>query len=173
MPPLLVSWSTVMRRPIRQLVSSLTTFLVIFATGGVLQAANTNLPVTATVITKNVCKFRSSSFIDFGNLDPSNPVNVTKSTTITFRCQGSTPLAAYVMSDDDGLHESGPNANRMQHTTVPTEYLPYSLSLSPNSGLAPKLVDQTLTVTGTVLGLDYQNAYLGSYSDTVVITLTP
>jgi hypothetical protein len=61
----------------------------------------------------------------------------------------------------------------MRHTTITTEYLPYSLTLNPTSGTVPKNTDQTLTITGKVKGVDYQDALAGSYSDTVVISIAP
>jgi hypothetical protein len=61
----------------------------------------------------------------------------------------------------------------MRHTTITTEYLPYSLTLNPISGTVPKNTDQTLTITGTVKGVDYQDALAGSYSDTAVISIAP
>jgi len=76
-------------------------------------------------------------------------------------------------TDDDGLNESGLNANRMRHTTILTEYLPYSFTLSPTSGTVPKNTDQTLTISGTVLGVNYQDASVGAYSDTVIISIAP
>jgi spore coat protein U-like protein len=138
-------------------------------------AAETNLiTVTATVISKSQCKFNTSaSNIDFGNLDPANPVDKTVNTTITFRCGGSAPNATFLISDDDGLYETGSNANRMRHSTNSAEYLPYTLTLSPVSGTVPKNSDQTLTITGKVKGSDYEDAIAGSFSDSVVISINP
>jgi spore coat protein U-like protein len=130
--------------------------------------------VSATVVSKNQCKFNSATAaLAFGNLDAANPTNKTVNTSITFRCMGSSPMATFFMSDDDGLYETGPNANRMRHTTIGTEYIPYLFSLSPPSGTVPKNTVQALTITGTVNGVDYENAATGTYSDTVVITLNP
>lgn len=130
--------------------------------------------VSATVLSKNQCKFSSATAaLAFGNLDPANPVNKTVNTSITFRCMGSSPIATFFISDNDGLHETGPNANRMRHTTLPTEYIPYAFSLNPTSGTIPKNTYHTLTITGTVNGTDYANAATGTYADTVVITLVP
>lgn len=137
-------------------------------------ADNSIVSVTATVLSKSQCKFNSAtSTLNFGNLDPANPIDVNATTTVIFRCGGSAPNATFFMTDDDGLYETGLNANRMRHTTVLTEFIPYSLTLNPTSGTVPKNVNQTLTISGTVLGVNYQNAYAGSYSDTVVISIEP
>ena len=133
-----------------------------------------SLAVSASILSKSNCKFSSaSSALSFGNLDPGNPVDVIVSTTIGFRCMGSAPVATYLITDDDGMHDILPDGNRMRHTALPARFLPYQMTLNPVSGSVPKNVPQTLTVTGTVRGVDYQNAFAGDYADSVVITLEP
>ena len=61
----------------------------------------------------------------------------------------------------------------MRHATVPAEYLPYSLGLSPASGSIEKGVTGTLTLTGTITPADVAGAIAGSFSDTVTLTLQP
>ena len=137
-------------------------------------ASGINFTASAVVLSKNQCRFLSNNFtLDFGNLDPTTGANVNAVATVDFRCQGSAPIASYAISDDDGLHETGLNANRMQHSVNAAEYIPYSLSMNPLTGNAPKNVNQTLTVTGTINGPDYQFAILGAYVDTVVISILP
>jgi len=138
-------------------------------------AAGTNtLTVAATIISKNVCKFKSgAATLNFGALDPGGTTDVSTSTTMQFVCNGSSSVAAFVFTSNDGLYETGPGANRMINTTVSTEYLPYTLALSPQSGTVPKGVTTTLTITGTVTSPNYRSAYAGNYSDTVVISLNP
>ena len=135
---------------------------------------NNVLSVTATVISKSNCKFSTgTSSLNFGTLDPGNPSDSTVNTAVTFRCAGSAPIATYAIGHDSGLYETGVNAPRMRHATIPTEYLPYTLTLNPSSGSAPRNVNQTLTISGTVQGAVFQNAYAGDYADTVVISITP
>ena len=149
--------------------------LSIFITTSIGYASDSNIvSVTATVLSRSQCRFNSNTAaLNFANLDPANPVDRTVNTSITFRCGGSAPSATFSITDDDGLYEVGSGRNRMRHTTTFTEYLPYSLALSPTSGTVPKNTDQTVTVTGTVRGVDYQNAATGNYSDSVVITIEP
>jgi spore coat protein U-like protein len=157
-------------------LSSATCLLLFLTVAGipVADAATSTLTVGATVISKNNCRFRSGpATLNFGNLDPGNAIDITQTASMQFRCQGSAPMATFAFATDDGLYETGPGANRMRNTTTVTEYLPYSLSLSPASGTVPKGVEQTLTVTGTVTSSNYRSAYAGNYSDTVVISLTP
>jgi hypothetical protein len=152
--------------------------IILILNAALLQAVHatdmSTVTVSATVVSKSNCKFRSATAaLNFGSLDPSNPVNKSVNTSINFRCAGSAPIATFFISDDDGLYETGPNANRMRHTTINTEYIPYTFTLNPISGTVPKNSDQTLTISGTVNGTDYQNAATGTHSDTVVITLAP
>lgn len=150
--------------------------LLIFTTADIGYAADSNVvSVTATVISRGNCTFRSkTAALDFGTLDPANPTDISVNTTIIYRCQaqGNRPIT-FAITEDDGLYETGPNAPRMRHTTQLTEYLAYGLTLTPTSGTVPKTVEFPLTVTGTVRGVDYQDARIGNYSDTVVITIEP
>jgi len=137
-------------------------------------ADSNTVSVTAVILSKSQCKFNSkTSTLNFGSLDPVNPVDKTVDTTIKFRCGGSASNATFFISDDDGLYETKPDANRMRHTTNTAEFLPYTLTLNPVSGTVPRNTDQTLTITGTVKGIDYQDALVGSFSDRVVISINP
>jgi len=141
---------------------------------GTLYAADQTITVSAVVLSKSICKFSTAtSALAFGTLDPGNPVDVTVSTTIGFRCMGSAPVATFLITDDDGLQETAPDRNRMRHGSLPAAYLPYGMTLSPTTATVPKNAPQILTVTGTVLGADYRNAAWGNYTDTVVISINP
>lgn len=133
------------------------------------------LILSGTAYAAVACRFSSrNAALNFGLLDPANPVDVNANTTIVVRCGGSDPDITFFLDDDDGLYEAGPDLNRMRNTVVTTEYLPYTLSFNPPSGTTiPRNVNVTVTISGTVTGLDYRNAYIGSYSDTVVISITP
>jgi hypothetical protein len=151
--------------------------LSIFMTASIGYAADSSsVSVTATVISNGSCSFTThTAALNFGNLDPSNPVDVNATTSVLFRCfRWFIFPVTYFIGDDDGLYETGPNANRMRHTSVTTEYLPYNFALSPQSGtITGNWANYTLTITGTVRGVDYQNAAMGNYSDRVVISIEP
>jgi spore coat protein U-like protein len=128
--------------------------------------ANT-LTVTAVVISKNQCKFQSGpATLNFGTLNPANPVDVTGTTNVQIVCNGSDPTAVFDITGNGGLY-----GNKMRNTNYPAYYLPYTLNSS--SGSAPKGVTVNVTLSGKVLGTDYENAYVGNYSDTVTLTLSP
>lgn len=150
-------------------------FFSLIAANTCYAGSTSTVSVSAVVLSKGNCKFRSNTAaLGFGSLDPGNPVDRTVNTTLIFRCQANgNNLITFSITDDSGLYETGPNAPRMRNTTYTTQYLPYTLTLNPTSGSVPKTVDQTLTVTGTVKGVDYQNALTGNYSDTVTISIDP
>lgn len=130
--------------------------------------------VSATVLSKSNCKFRTSAAaLPFGTLDAALSSDRVVSATLDFRCQGSAPIASFMFSSDDGLNEFGPNRPRMKHATDSNEYLPYSLGLSPATGTIGKGVTGTLTLTGTVTPADVAASIAGSFSDTVTLTLLP
>lgn len=139
-------------------------------------AGNNILAVSATIVSSHNCRFNTnSSSLVFGTLDPASPVDRTANTSVTFRCTGGGPPApaTFFIKHDSGLHSEAPGSPRMRHATVTTEYLPYSLTLNPTTGTVPRNTNQTLTISGTVAGSDFQGAYAGSYTDTVVLSITP
>jgi spore coat protein U-like protein len=138
---------------------------------GVAFAADTNtVTVTANVV--GTCRFNSAtSTLAFGSLDPGVGGDVNASASTTFWC---TKNASYAITDDDGLYETGPNANRMQHATTLTEYIPYTFSYNPTSGTGDGRTSPiTLNISGTVTFANYENAAAGDYADTVVLSITP
>lgn len=133
------------------------------------------LTVSAVVLSRSNCRFVNGPpmNLNFGALDPANPVDVTRSATVDYVCRGSAPIAMFAFQDDGGRYETGPGARRMRHASLAADFLPYSLTYSPQSGNVPRNVRRTLTVTGTVNGSDYTGLAAGNYSDTVVISILP
>src|SRR3989304_5529941 len=142
---------------------------LVLGLGRAAMAADSNtVTVTANVV--GTCKFNSAtSTLAFGGLDPSSGSDVNASTSTTFWC---TKNATYSVTDDDGLYETGANANRMRHATTLTEYVPYSFSYNPTTGSGLGRTSRiTLTIDGTVTFANYQNAAAGDYADTVVVSI--
>lgn len=138
-----------------------------------LAAGTAAVSVTATVLSKSVCRFDSKSLaLNFGNVDPGSPTDATATATIGFRCGGSAPIATFAIVPDVGLHGTG-GFPRMQNGTIPSEFLPYFIALNPATGNVPKNTNQTLTITGTIRKSDFQDAYAGTYTDTVVLLILP
>jgi len=133
------------------------------------------LSVSAVVLSKSNCRFSSNAAIalDFGSIDPSSGTNATATATSGFSCAGSADLASFSITASDGLHAIGAGARRMRHASALTEYMAYSLSLTPTGGTVPKNDVTTLTITGIITPGAFGSALAGAYSDTVAITLNP
>jgi spore coat protein U-like protein len=137
-------------------------------------AQDSTISVSAVVLSDNFCTFRThAASLNFGNLDPANPVDRTLSTSVQFRCGGRDTWATFSISDNDGLYSTGPDAPRMRRTAAPIAYLPYSLDLDPITATVRRRTWQTLTISATVRGVDYQDAAMGNYRDTVAISIEP
>jgi len=110
-----------------------------------------------------VCNFRSPpGTMNFAPFDPSVATTQTVVTTVVVRCTASGSPA---------WQFSGTNGNaplRMKHGA--SDFIPYTVTatfVSPGGG------NQNWTLTATVLGQDYQNAPVGSYSDLLTVTIIP
>lgn len=127
------------------------------------------LSVSATVLTKSNCKFSTTiGDLIFGTIDSGGTADVSATASLTFRCNGSAPIATYLISDNDGA-----NASKMAHTTLAGNFLPYELSYTPTTGSVPRGDPVTLAITGTVRSSDYRAAMAGAYSDTVILSILP
>lgn len=138
------------------------------------QAAGTApVAVGAVVLSKNVCKFNSAALaLPFGTINAISDSNAIATATLTFKCAGADPVAAYSITQNGGLHRTGVSQNRMKHATL-AEYLPYSLSMTPSSGTAVKNDTITVTIQGLIQPSHFQNVRAGAYADTVVLSITP
>lgn len=76
------------------------------------------------------------------------------------------------MSDNNGLYSPAPGQHRMRNTVNTAQYLPYAFTYT-TSGTVPRGTWVVFTFTGTVTAVDYQNAWVGGYTDTVTITINP
>ena len=109
------------------------------------------------------CTFRSlPGAITFNAFDPSIASIQTASTSVVLKCaNGDSPVWQF-----SGSNGSAPLRMRQ----APSFYIPYSVAASYVSGPA---ANQQWTITATVLGTDYQNAQVGTYSDLLTLTITP
>jgi len=138
-------------------------------------AADTKqLSVTAVVLSRSNCQFSTNAgaTLDFGTLNPAGGSNVVTSTSMNARCTGNANSATFLITQNGGLH-SAAGQNQMRHASVTTEFITYTLAISPSSGTVLKNQVFAVSVTGTVVGSNYQSARVGSYSDTVVLTINP
>jgi len=122
------------------------------------------------------CRFGAGqASLNFGVLDPASSSDSEVSVLMTLRCTGPPNIdpVPFSITDDDGLFETGPNQNRLRNTLISSEYIPYSFSVLPSSGLAPRNTSIDITIKAGIKASDIQNAYIGSYSDTITLTLSP
>ena len=145
--------------------------LAVLAVGGAAAWALDTNTLTVTASVTGTCVFNSgTSTLNFGALDPSNPVPVNGSTTTQFWCTRG--VTTDLITADLGANPAG--AIRQMRDSVSTDLIPYSLVLTPdgstNQGPA---FPRTLGISGTVLATDYTGKSAGNYTDTVTITLTP
>lgn len=158
----------------RSVAAAIALLAMFLAAAPAFAASGIAVTVSAVVLSKSNCQFNTkAATLAFGDLDPANPVDVTVSAAIGFRCNGGPPISVFLVTDDDGLSETGPDGNRMRHGILPGTFLPYAFSANPGSGSVARNTPQTLTVTGAVRGADYQSAAPGDYSDTVLVSINP
>lgn len=142
--------------------------------GAYADTTTASVAVSATVISKNQCRFQTGNAHIAFSLNPLNPVDVSPqdATTITVRCTGSGNPATFAISDDGGVHDVVPGQKQLMATVagVP-HYIPYTMSYSPTT--IPRNTTRRLVVTASVLGASYASAYAGTYTDLVTITITP
>jgi spore coat protein U-like protein len=122
----------------------------------------------------------ASSTLAFGTLNPATggTVNATGSAA-SFRCtQGQT----FTITSDDGTNESaaGGGNNRMRLTgavgagcTNAFECIRYTLNHTTTGTGTGLLTNISFGVTGSTTLVDYQGAAVGSYTDTVTLTVSP
>lgn len=131
---------------------------------GALSLLAASIPASA-----QTCAFRAAPAITFPALDPSNATVVTAFTDVTIRCTGNgvPPPSGWAFT---GLYGTNPNL-RMKHASL-SAYIPYSVD-NPPSLVAGAGANRTYRLTATVLPADYANAYAGTYSDLLMMTVFP
>lgn len=145
--------------------------ILLIASGGVATALDT-ATLTVSAIVPETCRFNTpAAALSFGVLDPTSILDVSASTNLSFWC---TSGATYTITDDDGLYETGANANRMQSTTLTTsQFIPYTITyLDTGTGSGPAN-PITLTVTGEIIGGSFSLNSGDVYEDTVTLTINP
>jgi spore coat protein U-like protein len=124
----------------------------------------------------STCLFQAKGLaMSFGTLDPSNAVTVTvpiAAATLNANRVGDCPSSRTMIIDaDPGLNFLG---SRRMRKGATSDYIPYSLTGLPWSQSGPGNSNyMNFTFSGTVAGTAYEGASAGSYSDTVIITVTP
>jgi len=121
----------------------------------------------APALHAQTCTFTSSpAGIAFSPLNPSAPSTQTAFMSVVIKCVSASgaPTPAFTFT---GLYGSAPL--RMKHA-VQASYIPYTVAPTRTSVVGSS---QVWRVTATVLGADYTNAFAGSYSDALIVAITP
>ena len=105
----------------------------------------------------------SGGSINFPALDPSVPATLTAFVDIQVRCIPASISPSFGFS---GAHGSAPL--QMKHATQ-NAFIPYTVTATNLGGGSSK----TIRITGTVLAVNYQNAFVGSYFDILQTTVLP
>jgi spore coat protein U-like protein len=98
----------------------------------------------------------------FGTIDPTLTASRTFSITLNYKCTAGA-TAVFAIS---GANDSGPGAHRMKNTVEPTRFLPYSINTVNEPG-------SKITLNGLLVAADYQNAWVGSYTDSLTVLVLP
>lgn len=123
----------------------------------------------------NDCQFQAKGLsISFGTLDPSSGATVVRTVAATTlnanRAGDCAPGQTMVITGGNGQNFSA-GSRRMSNGSG---FIAYSLALpTPGQGGPGNGNYANFTFNATVQASDYQNASPGSYSDLVVITLSP
>ncbi|HWP13575.1 MAG TPA: spore coat protein U domain-containing protein, partial [Ramlibacter sp.] len=152
----------------RALLKALPAAILVCASGFAAAADTQNLTVSATV--SGVCKFSSAAqTLSFGTVDPSAAGPIPGSgAAVKYKCTKDT--AATGVTAGNGLNFSG-GSRRMGNGT---DFIAYTLTISGGTQTGTGFgtgQDKDLTVGGSIVATDYQNASAGAYTDTVVLTL--
>jgi spore coat protein U-like protein len=139
------------------------------------RADSGSMAVTAVVLSKSSCRITGATTLNlaFGNINPGSPADATASASTTIRCDGSAKLATFSFTADGGQNASGPGSRRMKHLLDATQFLPYSIEITPSAATIPRSTEQLITINGTITPAQFRNAVMGDYSDTVAITVSP
>ncbi|MDE2606268.1 MAG: spore coat protein U domain-containing protein [Burkholderiales bacterium] len=147
---------------------------LLLAAGVPARADTSQLAVSAVVLSNSICRFLTGpATLNFGTIDPSSGTAATASTTMQFWCWGFVGTTTYSVQAGNGLYSPGAGLRRVRHTTSTSDFMAYTLNLSPASATVGRFAIQTVTVSGSIAPTEFQNARVGAYSDTVVISLDP
>lgn len=144
--------------------------VAMFVAGSGWAADSATLTVQAMVTPTCMFQAPRTATLNFGSLNPGGG-DVTQSATAQFWCTAGVSNLAFAVGN--GLNFAA-GKRGMKHATF-ADVIPYSIDSvtpdgNPNAGpLSPR----TVTIQGSVLGTDYASVTAGTYSDTVIVSITP
>lgn len=155
-----------------KIIKIFTAGVLLTCVSSIANADSTNVIVTADVI--SVCQISSKTNMDFGQLDPSNPVDKHASAEVVYWCtKGVTSDVGDISGNLHGQFYDGTN-ELMQDDMDATKTLRYSFTHNAADVLADgPSAPITITINGTVAGADYENASVGNYFDIITVDINP
>jgi hypothetical protein len=159
-----------MKRTLRFAALAATGLVTAFSAAG---ADTYSLGVSAQVLGR--CKFTQAAGAvltltnTVGGIDPSSLTSATGTANITYKC---TTGQAPAFTNDTGTHASG-GSNRVADGAG--NFMIYTLTLTSGGNGAGfgAGADKTLAVGGTITQANFASAPVGTYTDTVVVSVNP
>jgi spore coat protein U-like protein len=127
-------------------------------------AGSADIAVTANV--QAACSFDSPDYtMSFGGLDPATTTDAVETVNVLISCN----VAAYTLSG----FTSGPQL-MLESDGSGNPDLPYSATYTDDGAFSTDpTTTKTLTITGTIAASDINDAYAGTYADTLTINILP
>ena len=152
--------------------TAVTIAIMVITVSPVLAARSGLLAVSANVLGKGKCTLQTPPPLNFGNLDAFNPVDVSKSVTLTIDCTGiGNSGTTFVV---DVINPAPPTIPTLKHTApASADTIPYTFNLPQDLFAVKNKANYTITLTGTIKGTDYQMAPIGGYTDNVILQVSP
>lgn len=128
--------------------------------------------LTSAPVIAATCKISGGPWsLNFGTLDPSFATDVTSlPSAVVINCGAGLP---YSVSLDNGLYFAA-GKRRLSNGAW---FIPYTFTnalpiTGVGTGVGGPISDIIIDLTGAVIGADYVNAVPGTYSDTLVLTIS-
>ncbi len=136
------------------------------AAGSASAGDSQTMTVSATVL--SVCKFTSSAYtMPFANISPESAADVTRDTTISYKCtKGTTPLT---FTFDGG--STGTSVNLIAGSNTLPVSLTWPAPTAGNGFGSAAAVD--VVVTGTITAANFNLVPAATYTKSVTVAITP
>jgi spore coat protein U-like protein len=121
------------------------------------------------------CSFSANGTmgLSFGTIDPSSGGPVVSSVTAGAVAEvGECKNFTMSVTADNGLN-IGPSGSRRMRNAAGTSFIPYALTMPANRPMPGNGRYVPVGITGTITAADYENAMVGSHSDSVIVTVAP
>ena len=126
-------------------------------------------PIQVTATVKASCRFDSTPNINFGDLDPAAATDKSQTVQVSFKC---TRGVWYNFVVERGLNYQG--GKRRMKNAAGNDFIAYDIdpvfAIGRGSGFE---TSESLALEGRVKGADYRSAPVGTYADTVRISIQP